>query len=420
MKLLLIPASYPHSAAPWAGAPNESSALTLQALGEYLEVLVPRPYAPRPLALSARWRPYVLEPARHVRHGITIHRPAFPMLPRVLPALWPGTVAFLFCRPLARRLHARCAFVAILSFVLAGTGELAWRLGRDLRIPVCGWATGSDSRWGARSPIGRSVRETLRRLDLVVYQSEELKALAARLLGVPPEALPTERHIVQPRGIREPAVLPGAESRHRVRSDLGVADGQIMILYLGRIVSDKGLFELVETFARRTPDRRDLVLILVGARAGHDQAPELERRVLELAAGDRVRILQGCEPSAVWDYLVAADIFAFPSFREGMPNSLLEAMWAGLPAVAFAIPAVLEISRHGDGLLTVEPYDFSRFGDALLALASDPSLRRKVGEAGRELAREHFSAKRCMRVVLASLQTLTAHAQTPTATRGTP
>jgi glycosyltransferase involved in cell wall biosynthesis len=383
------------------GTPNEHSALALHNIVQHLEILTPRPFAPRVVGVNERWRAYSRIPREHVRQGVRVHRPAYPVLPKVLQAFWPSRVAFLCSRRLARRLHRQIGFDAILSFDLAITGGLAWRLGRDLGIPACGWATGSDIRANPLGPTARSVREALQKLDLVFYQSGELKVLGARLLGTRVEDLPPERHVVQSRGVMEPEALPGDEVRRSVRSSLGVTDNQIVILYLGRIVRGKGLFELVDGFAQWAKHRTDLVLVLVGSIPGFDHAAELEEKIRLLATlNGRIQILPACEHRRIWDYFTAADIFAFPSFKEGMPNSLLEAMLGGLPAVAFSIPAVQEITRFGKGLLEVPTHDFRRFSEALLKLAELPSLRRELGEQGRAIAQQHFSAEGNMRAVV--------------------
>jgi glycosyltransferase involved in cell wall biosynthesis len=242
---------------------------------------------------------------------------------------------------------------------------------------------------------------------LVFYQSNELKALGAELLGSHPEALPPEKHVVQSRGVTEPEAPPGEEVRCAVRSGLGISEDQVVVLYLGRIVRGKGLFELVDGFVHWARARADLVLLMVGARPGYDEESELRKRIQSFTALDgRIKILPGCAPNRIWDYFRAADIFAFPSFREGMPNALLQAMLGGLPAVAFSIPAVEEIRQFGEGLVQVRAHDFTSFGQALLSLADDASLRFRVGERGRSIAREHFSAHKSMRSVIDHIRRL--------------
>lgn len=407
VKLLVIPASYPHRAAEWLGAQNEHSVLALRNIAEHVEVLSPRPFAPRIVAFTSRWRGYAGIPRHDVRSDVRVHRPAYPVMPKVLRGFWQGPAAFVFCRSTAAALHREIRFDAILSFDLASTGGLAWRLGRALGIPACGWATGSDVRWDPRSRVGRNLRRTLSELDLVFYQTPELKTLAAALLGRQPEALPPGRHIVRPRGVMEPDGRPATATRFALRSRLQVSDDDVLVLYVGRIVRGKGLFELVESFPRWASRRTGLSLVMVGAIPGYDDAGELQKRIRSVPGlNGHVRILPACPPRQLWEYFSAADIFVFPSFKEGMPNSLLEAMLGGLPAVAFAIPAIREIARFGTGLIEVPPYDFETFGESVLKLASDASLRREIAECGRNIVREQFSIHKSMRGVVADIRSV--------------
>ena len=87
------------------------------------------------------------------------------------------------------------------------------------------------------------------------------------------------------------------------------------------------------------------------------------------------------------------DIFAFASHREGMPNSLLEALAIGVPAIAFAIPAVLEIDAGAGALLLVPPLDTVQYAEALVQLAASPADRVRLGEKGRERVLARFMVR---------------------------
>lgn len=379
--------------------------MALNGLVQHLEVLTPCPYAPRLLAFNARWRTYAQIPGGTIQQGIFVHRPRYPVLPWLLRGFWQGQVASIFCAGLARRRHRLAEFDAILSFDLASTGGLAWRLGTVLGVPACGWATGSDIRVAPRGRIGRVVTEALRRLDLVFYQSSELRTLAAKLLETAGHAFPLDRHLVRWRGVVAPEPLPGDDVRGSIRSALGLTDDQVGILYLGRIVRDKGVFELVDSFLNWGKGRPHLALILVGAIPGHDDSSQLEKKISSIPElKQRVHLLPACAPPRIWEYFRAADIFAFPSYREGMPNSLLEAMLGGLPAVAFSIPAVQEITQFGMALLTAPPHDFCSFARAILTLADNPYLRQQIGQSGRMVVRERFSLDANMREVVDRIQ----------------
>ena len=97
----------------------------------------------------------------------------------------------------------------------------------------------------------------------------------------------------------------------------------------------------------------------------------------------RTLLLPACPPDRVWEYLCGADLFVLPTYREGMPNSLLEAMAMGVPSVASSIPPILDIDHTGAGLVTVPPRDAARLLSELVRLADSPFERLRVGQNGK-------------------------------------
>jgi glycosyltransferase involved in cell wall biosynthesis len=150
----------------------------------------------------------------------------------------------------------------------------------------------------------------------------------------------------------------------------------------------------VEAFEQVRRERPEIVCALVGAHDGFDDSAELRtklERAPELAR--RVRLLPACPPERVWDYLHAGDVFVFPSHSEGMPNSLLEAMAAGLPALAGEIPAVREID-NGAGVLEIVPTrDAAALARGLIGLASSSERRKHLSERGKARVLDHYQAK---------------------------
>lgn len=88
----------------------------------------------------------------------------------------------------------------------------------------------------------------------------------------------------------------------------------------------------------------------------------------------------------------AADVFLIPSYSEGFPNSLIEAMACGTPAIATPVGAVPEIMEHEHGGLIVPPGDVEALAAAIERLANDPALRKRLGEEAREIVRQRFTA----------------------------
>lgn len=394
LKLLVVTPTYPHPAHPMSGIFNERSAEALAASCGRVEVLSPRPLVPPGLSEhNPRWKAYSRIPRFERRNGIAVSRPGYLQVPGPWASFWSESLVFPMVRSAARRRHADTSFDAILSFDLRGAGSLAWRLGRDLGLPAAGWATGGDIRV-SKAGDRRRVTRTLRELDLVFYQSSELRALSAELQG---SELDPDRHVVLSRGIPTPPVLDRKASRDRWRSAWKIGDEEVLVLYVGRITRAKGAYELLAAAKRTVLASPRLKFVVIGALEGFDEAPELSRRLSDVPAlRDRFLVLPACPPADVWSHLCAADIVAFPSHAEGMPNGLLEALAMELPAVAFGIPAVREIDPRSEFVWTVAPLDVARFAEALEALAGDPEERRTRGRRGRDRVLADFLIRRNM------------------------
>ena len=392
MNLLIVVSNYPHSGHVYSGAFNERSVLALRRLGHQVDVVAPRPYVPRGLgSLSSRWRSYEKMQTHEVRAQIPVYRPAYWQLPRVGGALWCDRFAYLASVSEIVRRHRHAPYDAILSFNLVGAGGVAWRLGRRLGVPVAGWATGNDVRVAARSSYANAVCRALRAMDLVFYQSRELRDCAAALLKLKPTALAPSRHLVLARGVDvPPAVTP--ETRRRLRRELAVTDDAVVVLYLGRIAAAKGVFELAHAMISARASAPELICWMVGVKAGFDDSAKLASYLQQDSSPDSAsRLIDACPPEKIWDYFAAADIFVFPSHSEGMPNSLLEAMAAGLPALAYAIPPIEEID-DGGALAKVPLHDVEALAQGLVRLAKQPEYRAALARNGRARVQAAFLA----------------------------
>lgn len=405
----MIPPCYPYPASPLAGPQHERCARVLDRFVDRIVVVSPRPFIPSFLAFRPRWQSYASIPYHHTSFGIEVYRPENLVVPGVMSALWPNTVGYWCLRHLARQLHRSHRFGAILSFDLSECGGLAWRLGRDLGIPAAGWALGGDIRYDQNSPLGRMVSKTLQKLDFVFYQSSELLHLGAQILGSETEQLQRSgHHRVLSLGVMEPETPPDDGVRDAVRTTLHTTDEEMMILYLGRIDRGKGLFGLVDVLASNLGRIKNLKLVLVGARPSFDHTAEFKEHLQQYPALlEHVHVLPACSHEEIWGYFKAADIFAFPSLEEGMPNSLLEAMISGLPSVVFDIPAFEDIVRYDrEALFAVRSFNYQHFFEKLVLLRDDQHLRKSMGFRAKELVRHHFSLEQDLKSVITNLEAM--------------
>ena len=160
------------------------------------------------------------------------------------------------------------------------------------------------------------------------------------------------------------------------------------LIFVGRLAAVKGLRVLIEAFAQARQTRPDLHLTLVGD--GDDRAM-LERLAAPL--GDAVHFAGYLSQEAVAAALAEADAFVLPSFAEGLPVVLMEALAAGRPVIATQVAGVSELVEDGVTGFIVPPGDSETLADRIGRLADDPDLRARMGRAGRETVRAAFDAR---------------------------
>ena len=159
------------------------------------------------------------------------------------------------------------------------------------------------------------------------------------------------------------------------------------VLFIGRLAAAKGVPVLLEAFARAHKVHPDARLTLIGDGPAR---PALEARTRDLGLGDAVRFAGYLGQDEVAAELARADLFALPSFAEGVPVVLMEAMAAGLPVLTTAITGIPELVEDGISGRLVVPGDIDAFADAMQALLADPATGRAMGQAGQARVAQQF------------------------------
>lgn len=212
-----------------------------------------------------------------------------------------------------------------------------------------------------------------RRSSAVVANSEGLADLARRFAPDQPIA-------IIPNGVDAARFSP-ADAR---------SDGdRLSLLFVGRVVRQKGLDVLFEALASLPPALRERIgLTIVGDGPAR---PELEAQAARLGLTERIAFRGWLGRDELPAAYRAADAFVFPSRDEGMPNVVLEAMAAGLPVVATRIAGNRDLVVEEETGLMLDADDTPALAAAIARLAEDPALRRRLGEGGRRRVVDHFS-----------------------------
>ncbi len=173
-----------------------------------------------------------------------------------------------------------------------------------------------------------------------------------------------------------------------LRDRLAIPAGARVILSVGRLSTEKGHADLLAAVRLLLRDHPGLAirLILVG--------DGIERSALERAAAApdlASSVIFAGQCSNVWPYYALADVFVLPSHSEGSPNSLLEAMAAGVPIIACKVGGVPETVEDGSSALLVPPSEPAAMASALARVLEHPALAARLVSNASERLVKRFS-----------------------------
>ena len=158
------------------------------------------------------------------------------------------------------------------------------------------------------------------------------------------------------------------------------AHGRLRVLFVGWVTAMKGCREILEV-ARQLPEADFALIGPIMA----DMQTHLQKRPANVTLYGTLEHLE------VLREMCASDVFLFPSFTEGFPNAVLEAMSVGLPVVATRVGAIPEMIEDGKGGLLFEHADIASLVRAIRTLMDDASLRVAMGQFNREKSRAHYT-----------------------------
>jgi glycosyltransferase involved in cell wall biosynthesis len=158
-------------------------------------------------------------------------------------------------------------------------------------------------------------------------------------------------------------------------------------LNISRLAPTKGNAVLIHAIAQLRDNGTDVEVTIIG---DGERRSDLERLAKKLRVDDRVSFLGSMAADRVREHYAEADVFCLPSFAEGVPVVLMEAMAMELPVIATRVMGVVELVEHGGSGFLVPPGRSDALADALLTLAGDPQMRTDLGRAGRQAVIARF------------------------------
>jgi glycosyltransferase involved in cell wall biosynthesis len=196
--------------------------------------------------------------------------------------------------------------------------------------------------------------------------------------------LESERIIVLPNPVKFPALALQSTDA-----------GKVNFLFLGKIGERKGAFDLILAFAAIPVAHRENAELVI---AGDGEATRARQTIEQLNLTQSIRILDWVDEQQRDRLLARANVFVLPSYNEGLPMALLEAMSWGLPVITTPVGGIPELISTANNGLLVTPGNIEQLSAAMQSLIESENLRMSLGDAGRESVRPFEVSKYCDRL----------------------
>ncbi|HRQ71757.1 MAG TPA: glycosyltransferase [Phycisphaerales bacterium] len=234
-------------------------------------------------------------------------------------------------------------------------------------------------------------RYAARRCDAIISVADAMTALfLSHRIGRP------EQYVTVRSGMEVESFLharPG-ETREEVRRELGLAPSDFVVGTVARLAEHKGHDDILDALGDDLRAHADWKLLWVGDGWWRDR---LLARVEAMGLRDRV-VTTGLVPQErVPAMMRAMDVLAHPSYREGLPRTVPQALLCGVVPVAYDVDGTREVCRSGETGVLVPLRDLGALRAGVVRLYESPEERRRLAERGREMCRVEFSAERMVR-----------------------
>jgi len=344
LKVTVVTSDFPIPVEPYRGHSEYQIVLALSRIAD-VNVLCPFPRYPKWFQPTYDYRRPDLS---YSPPGVATQYFEYPALPGVTRCI-NGLVCAKYLEAYFRESRPDVAC----NFWLYPEGYATVAVARKLGIPAIVGSIGSDlnripdpaSRW--------LTRLAMKRATFVVTKSEHLRQRAIQM-GIDAQKVRTVRNGCNPEVFH-------LADRSTARAQLAIDDKAELVLFVGRLDGKKGIGELLDAFASLARRRPNLRLAYVGDGPGGEH---LRSKAKHLSLQDRVLLLGACPSQTVAQWLAASNVLALPSYTEGYPNVVIEALSCGRPVIATNVGGIPELVHEKSGIL-IAPRDSRALAQAI-------------------------------------------------------
>ncbi len=373
LKVLWITSVYPSGQKPGEGVFHETQVQALRMLGMDVTVICPLPVNPAPLRLlKKKYRQIRSVPEYEERKGVPVYRPPYMALPGQLKWAQPHRrIAKAVLRAIEK--HGLAPDMIHAHFAMPSGGAAAV-VSERLKVPYILTLHGSDVNiypHYSKSAF-QAFQKAVRSASDVLSVSDVLKERTKELTGVESSVLPI--------GVNLDRFQKPSASKGELREKYGLPTDKKLLAFVGRLVKGKGVAELAEA-VRQLDDSYTAVFIGDGS----------EKQQIRQKAGDQAILTGQVANQEISEYLAASDLFVLPSYSEGMPTVVIEALALKVPVLCTSVGGVPSLFGKHQHLL-VKPRSVADLKAAVIDYMEGGKWQKDIAEELYQKVYEHYDA----------------------------
>lgn len=316
----------------------------LQKAGCHVKVISPVPYAPKCLWFNHKWKRYGNTQEYDTTDKNTVYFPRYIHIPGKLFHGLASYSMYWGIKKVFNSIMKEFKPQILHAHTATADGYVGLILSKRYNLPLICSLRGSDINiYPYRDRLTMFLtKKVISNADQIVSVSHALKTTAETI------AKPRRKIRVIYNGCDIQAFAFNEESRLEYRKKMGILPKEKVIIFIGWMSKSKGVFELIDSFIKLNSKYPDLRLIFVG---GGQELLAIENIISSNNLNKKVHIIDRQPQNEIAKYFRAADIYVLPTYYEGLPSTVLEAMACGLPVVATNVGGIPEIVTEETGVL---------------------------------------------------------------------
>lgn len=382
-RILILSSMYPSSTDRIMGIFIHQYVKNLKKLGINFRLISPVPWSPKVLWFREKWKYYGCIPNEETIEEVFVNRPRYVELPFKNFRSLSGLSMFLCLFSKINHLYKTFKFNIIHAHTITPDGHAAMFFKRHFNVPMICTVRGSDLNEYPFSTkkMYKTSKKVLEEADAIITVSKDLANRVKSIANIK-----RSPYIIY-NGI-DTSKFYNYGKRESLKRWLGISPKWKVISFIGRCEKEKGIFELFEAFIRIDKSNRNVCLLIIGD--GKDKFV-LHKLINQYNLNTKVLMKENVLHEEIPKYLNASDIFVLPSYSEGLPNVLLEAIACELPVVATKVGGIPEIIFNEQNGLLCTPGDSTSIENSILEILSDLDNYRDIGKKASEKIKVKFS-----------------------------